>query len=39
MHGNEPSRGAVIDAEIAKEEAELLEQKKSKTDSVTGKKE
>ncbi|KAL2760977.1 hypothetical protein ACRALDRAFT_1059305 [Sodiomyces alcalophilus JCM 7366] len=38
MHGNEPSKGAKIDASIAREEAELLEKKKHKTDSVPGKK-
>jgi len=38
MHGNEPSRGAEIDASIAQEEAELLEKKKNKTDSISSKK-
>lgn len=37
MHGNEPSRGAKVDAEIQDEEAEMLEQKKG-TDSLPGKK-
>ena len=27
MHGNEPSKGAKIDAEIAEEEAEILKKK------------
>ncbi|KAF5567862.1 hypothetical protein FNAPI_436 [Fusarium napiforme] len=38
MHGNKPSRGAEIDAELAREDAELLEKKKGKTDSMPGKK-
>uniref|UniRef100_A0A0D2Y7L5 Uncharacterized protein n=1 Tax=Fusarium oxysporum (strain Fo5176) TaxID=660025 RepID=A0A0D2Y7L5_FUSOF len=38
MHGNKPSRGAEIDAELAREDAEQLEKKKSKTDSMPGKK-
>lgn len=38
MHGHKPSKGAQIDAEIAKEEAEMLAKKKEKTDSMTGKK-
>ncbi|KAI1107973.1 hypothetical protein F4804DRAFT_296463 [Jackrogersella minutella] len=38
MHGNEPSRGAKIDAEIQHEEEELLRRKKEKTDSLPGKK-
>ncbi|WZH50314.1 uncharacterized protein QYS62_011558 [Fusarium acuminatum] len=38
MHGNKPSRGAEVDAEIAREEAEQLAKKKSKTDSMPGKK-
>ncbi|KAJ3528116.1 hypothetical protein NM208_g10361 [Fusarium decemcellulare] len=37
MHGNKPSRGAMVDASIAKEEADLLAKKKSKTDGMTGK--
>merc|ERR1711988_491999 len=31
MHGNEPSKGAKIDAELAEEEAEMLAKKKNKT--------
>ncbi|KAI1143261.1 hypothetical protein F5Y05DRAFT_368034 [Hypoxylon sp. FL0543] len=38
MHGNEPSRGAKADAEIQREEEELLKKKKEKTDSMPGKK-
>ncbi|KAF4959123.1 hypothetical protein FSARC_10836 [Fusarium sarcochroum] len=38
MHGNKPSRGAEIDAEIARDEAEQLAKKKEKTDSLPGKK-
>ncbi|KAK6697052.1 hypothetical protein SNK05_013599 [Fusarium graminearum] len=38
MHGNKPSRGAEVDAEIAREEAEQLAKKKSKTSSMPGKK-
>ncbi|KAI1088342.1 hypothetical protein F5B19DRAFT_496480 [Rostrohypoxylon terebratum] len=38
MHGNEPSKGAKIDAEIQREEEELLKRKKEKTDSLPGKK-
>lgn len=38
LHGNEPSRGAKIDAELAEEEAEILKKKSQKTDSVPGKK-
>ncbi|KAF4960114.1 hypothetical protein FGADI_1132 [Fusarium gaditjirri] len=38
MHGNKPSRGAEIDAELAREDAEQLEKKKGKTDSMPGKK-
>ncbi|KAI1414771.1 hypothetical protein F5Y13DRAFT_158280 [Hypoxylon sp. FL1857] len=38
MHGNEPSRGAKTDAEIQREEEELLKRKKEKTDSMPGKK-
>ncbi|KAF4338939.1 hypothetical protein FBEOM_7115 [Fusarium beomiforme] len=38
FHGNKPSRGAQVDAELAREEAELIEKKKSKTDSLPGKK-
>lgn len=38
MHGNKPSRGAMVDQDIAQEEAELLEKKKNKTDSLAGKK-
>lgn len=37
MHGNKPSRGAEVDAEIAREEAEQLA-KKSKINSMPGKK-
>ncbi|KAI0163899.1 hypothetical protein GGR57DRAFT_269856 [Xylariaceae sp. FL1272] len=38
MHGNEPSRGAKIDAELEAEESELLKKKREKTDSLPGKK-
>ncbi|KAI1016510.1 hypothetical protein LB503_010290 [Fusarium chuoi] len=38
MHGNKPSRGAEIDADLAREDAEQLERKKDKTDSMPGKK-
>ncbi|KAI2619436.1 hypothetical protein GGS26DRAFT_595509 [Hypomontagnella submonticulosa] len=39
MHGHEPSRGAKADAEIQREEEELLKRrKKEKTDSMPGKK-
>ncbi|KAI0889739.1 uncharacterized protein GGS22DRAFT_3444 [Annulohypoxylon maeteangense] len=38
MHGNEPSKGAKIDAEIQREEEELLRRKQEKTDSLPGKK-
>ncbi|XXG94854.1 hypothetical protein Hte_001113 [Hypoxylon texense] len=38
MHGNEPSRGAKVDAEIQQEEEEQLQRKKEKTDSMPGKK-
>ncbi|KAI0135162.1 hypothetical protein F4814DRAFT_443985 [Daldinia grandis] len=38
MHGNEPSRGAKADADIQREEEELLKRKKDKTDSMPGKK-
>ncbi|ROT42018.1 hypothetical protein SODALDRAFT_326182 [Sodiomyces alkalinus F11] len=38
MHGNEPSKGAKIDASIAQEEAEIVEKKNQKTDSIPGKK-
>lgn len=38
MHGNEPSRGAKIDAQLQQEEAELLAKKKKNTDSLPGKK-
>lgn len=38
-HGNEPSRGAKIDAEIQAEEAEMLKKKNARgTDSMPGKK-
>jgi hypothetical protein len=37
MHGNEPSQGAKVDAEIQDEEAGMLERKKG-TDSLPGKK-
>lgn len=38
-HGNEPSRGAKIDAEIQAEEAEMLKKKNAQgTDSMPGKK-
>ncbi|VUC31540.1 unnamed protein product [Clonostachys rosea] len=35
MHGNKPSKGAKIDAEIAREEAEMMEKKSA---SLAGKK-
>jgi hypothetical protein len=38
MHGNKPSRGAEIDAELAREDAERVEKKNGKTDSMPGKK-
>lgn len=38
MHGNKPSRGAEIDADLVREDAEQLEKKKGKTDSLPGKK-
>ncbi|OTA64799.1 hypothetical protein K449DRAFT_421341 [Hypoxylon sp. EC38] len=38
VHGHEPSKGAKIDAEILREEEELLKKKKEKTDSLPGKK-
>jgi flagellar capping protein FliD len=38
MHGNKPSRGAEIDADLAREDAELIAKKKGKTDSMPGKK-
>jgi len=38
MHGNEPSKGAKIDAEIQAEEEEMLKKKAGKTDSMPGKK-
>lgn len=39
VHGNEPSKGAKIDAEIQAEEEEAINKKKSgKTDSMPGKK-
>lgn len=38
MQGNEPSRGAKIDAEIEQEEAEQIEEMDRKTDSLPGKK-
>ncbi|KAJ3578132.1 hypothetical protein NPX13_g2436 [Xylaria arbuscula] len=38
IHGNEPSAGARIDAEILAEEAEMLKKKREKTDSMPGKK-
>ncbi|KAI1855611.1 hypothetical protein JX265_006014 [Neoarthrinium moseri] len=38
LHGNEPSRGAKIDAEIQAEEEEFLKKKKQQTDSMPGKK-
>ncbi|KAA8899400.1 hypothetical protein FN846DRAFT_174972 [Sphaerosporella brunnea] len=38
-HGNEPSKGAKIDAELQKEDEELLARKAKKgTDAMTGKK-
>lgn len=33
-NGNKPSRGALVDAEIAKEEAEMLAKRKSKKGSM-----
>ncbi|KAL4731391.1 hypothetical protein ACLX1H_000357 [Fusarium chlamydosporum] len=38
MHGNKPSRGAQIDAELAQEDAEQMAKKREKTDSMPGKK-
>ncbi|KAF5636044.1 hypothetical protein F52700_5358 [Fusarium sp. NRRL 52700] len=38
MHGNKPSRGTEIDAELAREDAEQIEMKNGKTDSMPGKK-
>ncbi|KAI1759190.1 hypothetical protein GGR53DRAFT_166809 [Hypoxylon sp. FL1150] len=38
MHGHEPSRGAQVDAEIQREEAEQIRKKQEKTDSMAGKK-
>ncbi|KAI2635428.1 hypothetical protein GGS21DRAFT_81740 [Xylaria nigripes] len=38
MHGNKPSRGAVQDAEIQAEEAELLRKKQEKMDGMVAKK-
>lgn len=38
MHGNQPSKGAQIDAELAQEDAELMAKKREKTDSMPGKK-
>jgi hypothetical protein len=37
-HGNEPSKGAKIDAEIQAEEDAILAKKSGKTDSLPGKK-
>ncbi|KAI9163529.1 hypothetical protein HJFPF1_05146 [Paramyrothecium foliicola] len=38
MHGNKPSRGAEIDAELARDDEEMLAKKANKTDSMPGKK-
>ncbi|KAJ4127926.1 hypothetical protein NW768_008209 [Fusarium equiseti] len=38
MHGNQPSKGAQIDAELAQEDAEMMAKKREKTDSMPGKK-
>ncbi|KAI0833931.1 hypothetical protein F5Y06DRAFT_280221 [Hypoxylon sp. FL0890] len=38
MNGHEPSRGAKTDAEIQREEEEILKKKREKTDSMPGKK-
>ncbi|KAF4997493.1 hypothetical protein FGRMN_3857 [Fusarium graminum] len=38
MHGNQPSRGAQVDMDIAREEAEQVAKKREKTDSLAGKK-
>ncbi|KAI1338524.1 hypothetical protein F5Y15DRAFT_386118 [Xylariaceae sp. FL0016] len=38
MHGNAPSKGARMDAEIQAEEVEMLRKKQAKTDSLPGKK-
>ncbi|KAH6973286.1 hypothetical protein EDB80DRAFT_833600 [Ilyonectria destructans] len=38
MHGHEPSKGARIDASIAREEAELLARKTKETSHLPGKK-
>lgn len=37
MHGNKPSRGAKVDAEIVKEEAEMLAKKSHKMHHMPGK--
>lgn len=31
MHGNEPSKGAKIDAELARDDADMLKQKERKS--------
>ncbi|KAI1466688.1 uncharacterized protein F4812DRAFT_460249 [Daldinia caldariorum] len=38
MHGHKPSRGAKTDADIQREEEEIINRKKEKTDSLPGKK-
>ncbi|KAI0597043.1 hypothetical protein F4775DRAFT_603033 [Biscogniauxia sp. FL1348] len=38
MHGNQPSKGAMVDAQIQAEEAGFLKRKQEKTDSLPGKK-
>lgn len=36
MNGNEPSRGAKADAEILREEEEMLRKKKDKSNGMAG---
>lgn len=38
MHGNEPSKGAKIDAELQAEDEAAIAKKVGKTDSLPGKK-
>lgn len=38
MHGNEPSKGAKIDAELQAEDEVTMAKKAGKTDSLPGKK-
>lgn len=37
MHGNKPSRGAKVDAQLQQEDAEMIAKKNTKTHSSTGK--